>query len=209
MGARVGMAVRVDAGSDGMGDAWAFGQGTLTELCPTVCPPTQTRSTHAHTPCTRVAQDAVPEEHLQEDMMKDIGKGNFTMRILYEQLANIQKMGPVNQVMSMIPGLSNSGLFTQVRAGRRRYLRTCGGGSCQRSVFGSASEIMLMSGHAGDDRSPRVRIVQCCARDKRGMHRKLCLRERVQAHTAMLISPSSYPDWESPSSSSIPPNVRK
>lgn len=58
-------------------------------------------------------QDAVPEEHLQEDMMKDIGKGNFTMRILYEQLANIQKMGPVNQVMSMIPGLANSGIFTQ------------------------------------------------------------------------------------------------
>ena len=47
--------------------------------------------------------------------MDSLSKGNFTMRILYEQLANIQKMGPVGQVMGMIPGLSNSGLFTKVR----------------------------------------------------------------------------------------------
>ena len=47
--------------------------------------------------------------------MKDIAKGNFTLRILYEQLANLQKMGPMGQVMSMIPGLSNSGLFQGVR----------------------------------------------------------------------------------------------
>ena len=46
--------------------------------------------------------------------MDSLSKGNFTMRILYEQLANIQKMGPVGQVMGMIPGLSNSGLFTKV-----------------------------------------------------------------------------------------------
>lgn len=75
---------------------------------------TQAKISRKANACLSV-QDAVPEEHLQEDMMKDIGKGNFTMRILYEQLANIQKMGPVNQVMSMIPGLANSGIFTQVR----------------------------------------------------------------------------------------------
>lgn len=46
--------------------------------------------------------------------MESISKGNFSMRILYEQLANIQKMGPVGQVMSMIPGMSNSDLFNQV-----------------------------------------------------------------------------------------------
>ena len=47
--------------------------------------------------------------------MDTLSKGNFTMRILYEQLANVQKMGSVGQIMSMIPGLSNSGIFDKVR----------------------------------------------------------------------------------------------
>ena len=46
--------------------------------------------------------------------MESLNKGLFTMRILYEQLANVQKMGSVGQIMSMIPGLSNSGLFNKV-----------------------------------------------------------------------------------------------
>ena len=46
--------------------------------------------------------------------MDTLSKGNFTMRILYEQLANVQKMGSVGQIMSMIPGLSNSGIFDKV-----------------------------------------------------------------------------------------------
>lgn len=34
------------------------------------------------------------------------------MRILYDQLANLQKLGPVGQIFGMIPGLSNAqGLF--------------------------------------------------------------------------------------------------
>ena len=56
----------------------------------------------------------MPEDMKQEDVMKEIAKGNFTLRILREQLQNIQKMGPMGQVMSMIPGLSNSGLFSGV-----------------------------------------------------------------------------------------------
>ena len=59
-------------------------------------------------------QDAVPEEDTQQELMETIQKGNFTMRILYEQLGNILKMGPMGQMMSMIPGFSNSGLFTKV-----------------------------------------------------------------------------------------------
>ena len=59
-------------------------------------------------------QDAVPEDQQKEELMESITKGNFSLRILYEQLVNIQKMGPVGQVMSMIPGLSNSNLFSQV-----------------------------------------------------------------------------------------------
>ena len=34
----------------------------------------------------------------KEELMESITKGNFSLRILYEQLANIQKMGPVGQV---------------------------------------------------------------------------------------------------------------
>ena len=81
-------------------------------------------------------QDAVPEEARQEDLMKEIAKGNFTLRILREQLQNIQKMGPMNQVMSMIPGLSNSGLFSGVRifkqscAGMRRVKCECAWQTC-------------------------------------------------------------------------------
>ena len=40
--------------------------------------------------------------------MDSIQKGNFTMRILKDQLQNILKMGPVGQVMGMIPGFANN-----------------------------------------------------------------------------------------------------
>lgn len=43
------------------------------------------------------AQDAVPEED-QPELMDKISKGQFTMRIMYEQFANITKMGPMSQV---------------------------------------------------------------------------------------------------------------
>ena len=69
-----------------------------------------------------LAQEAVPEDAMKEELMDSLSKGNFTMRILYEQLANIQKMGPVGQVMGMIPGLSNSGLFTKVCIWRIRHI---------------------------------------------------------------------------------------
>ncbi|CAL5220975.1 g3083 [Coccomyxa viridis] len=58
-------------------------------------------------------QEAVPDDETKDDIMDSLNKGNFTMRILYEQLANVQKMGSVGQIMSMIPGLSNSGLFSK------------------------------------------------------------------------------------------------
>ena len=61
-----------------------------------------------------VVQEAVPDDDTKEELMDSLNKGNFTMRILYEQLANVQKMGSVGQIMSMIPGLSNSGLFNKV-----------------------------------------------------------------------------------------------
>mmetsp|Transcript_11955 Transcript_11955/g.35795 ORF Transcript_11955/g.35795 Transcript_11955/m.35795 type:complete len:489 (-) Transcript_11955:354-1820(-) len=52
-------------------------------------------------------QDVVPEED-QPEMADMIAKGHFTMRIMYDQFANISKMGSMSQVMSMIPGFSNA-----------------------------------------------------------------------------------------------------
>lgn len=50
-------------------------------------------------------QDVIPEDK-QPELLETISKGNFTLRILYEQFQNILKLGPMGQVMSMIPGFS-------------------------------------------------------------------------------------------------------
>ena len=47
-------------------------------------------------------QDAVPEED-QPELMDKISRGEFTMRIMYEQFANITKMGPMSQVRCSCP----------------------------------------------------------------------------------------------------------
>jgi len=53
-------------------------------------------------------KDALPEEAQQEELLAKITKGEFTLRIMYDQFANIMKMGPMSQVMSMLPGFSNA-----------------------------------------------------------------------------------------------------
>lgn len=53
-------------------------------------------------------KDVIPEEEQQQELLEKITKGEFTLRIMYEQFANIMKMGPMSQVMSMIPGFSNA-----------------------------------------------------------------------------------------------------
>merc|ERR1719197_2235625 len=42
----------------------------------------------------------------QPELLKKISKGKFSLRDLYEQFQNLQKMGPMGQVMQMIPGMS-------------------------------------------------------------------------------------------------------
>jgi hypothetical protein len=42
-------------------------------------------------------QDVIPEDG-QPEMMDKIARGQFTMRIMYEQFQNILKMGPMGQV---------------------------------------------------------------------------------------------------------------
>ena len=41
-------------------------------------------------------QTVIPEED-QPEMIEKIAKGNFTMRIMYEQFQNLTKMGPMSQ----------------------------------------------------------------------------------------------------------------
>merc|ERR1712176_941605 len=42
-----------------------------------------------------------------EDLKKNLQKGRFTLRDMYEQFQNILKMGPFNQIMGMIPGFND------------------------------------------------------------------------------------------------------
>lgn len=50
--------------------------------------------------------DKVNELKLEEneDLMEKLKHGEFTLRDMYEQFTNIMKMGPFNQILSMIPG---------------------------------------------------------------------------------------------------------
>ena len=43
-----------------------------------------------------LGQTVIPEED-QPEMIEKIAKGNFTMRIMYEQFQNLTKMGPMSQ----------------------------------------------------------------------------------------------------------------
>lgn len=53
--------------------------------------------------------DKVNELKLEdnEELMKKLKHGEFTLRDMYEQFQNIMKMGPFSQIMSMIPGLGS------------------------------------------------------------------------------------------------------
>merc|ERR1712183_210754 len=42
-----------------------------------------------------------------EELINKIKHGEFTLRDMYEQFQNILKMGPFNQIMSMIPGFND------------------------------------------------------------------------------------------------------
>ncbi|CAH1790972.1 unnamed protein product [Owenia fusiformis] len=42
-----------------------------------------------------------------EELMKKLRHGQFTLRDMYEQFQNIMKMGPFSQIMGMIPGFSS------------------------------------------------------------------------------------------------------
>lgn len=51
--------------------------------------------------------DKVTELKLEEneELIEKLKHGEFTLRDMYEQFTNIMKMGPINQILNMIPGL--------------------------------------------------------------------------------------------------------
>ena len=44
------------------------------------------------------------------DMQEKLMKGNFNLQDLYDQMKAMKKMGPLNKVMDMIPGLSQANI---------------------------------------------------------------------------------------------------
>jgi len=46
----------------------------------------------------------------QPELMERLGKGKFSLRDMYEQLQYVTKLGPLQQVMSMLPGVNTDNL---------------------------------------------------------------------------------------------------
>eukprot|EP00854_Cymbomonas_tetramitiformis_P017881 gene17881-21290_t len=69
--------------------------------------------------------DVMPEQQ-QEEMMAQLAEGRFPLRIMYEQFNNVLNMGPMGQVMGMLPGFSNAmmgaGKEQQSAANLRKYI---------------------------------------------------------------------------------------
>jgi signal recognition particle subunit SRP54 len=51
-------------------------------------------------------KEAVPNEQKQEELAKRLQEGKFSLRDMYEQFQSMLKMGPLNKVMEMLPGMS-------------------------------------------------------------------------------------------------------
>lgn len=51
-------------------------------------------------------QEAIPADKAPE-LAARLSEGKFTLRDLQEQLQNIMKMGPINKVLEMMPGMNN------------------------------------------------------------------------------------------------------
>lgn len=50
---------------------------------------------------------SVQDGKSQEELMEKLSKGQFTLRDMYNQFQNIMKIGPLNKVMGMLPGVPN------------------------------------------------------------------------------------------------------
>lgn len=60
------------------------------------------------------------------ELLQKMSEGIFTLRDMYEQFQNIMRMGPLSQVLSMIPGLpQDMGQAGQDKAGAERLKKFC------------------------------------------------------------------------------------
>ena len=62
-----------------------------------------------------------------EELINKMKHGKFTLRDMYEQFQNVMKMGPLEQIMGMIPGFSQDFLSKgseQESMGRLKKLMT-------------------------------------------------------------------------------------
>lgn len=50
-------------------------------------------------------KDAMPTADNQAKLRKRLQQGNFTLRDMYEQFQSLLKLGPLNKVLEMIPGM--------------------------------------------------------------------------------------------------------
>ncbi|MCL2032552.1 MAG: signal recognition particle protein Srp54 [Methanomassiliicoccaceae archaeon] len=57
----------------------------------------------------RMAKDEIGDDEVMEQLARNMMSGRFTLSDMYQQMAAVTKMGPLQKVMSMIPGFSNMG----------------------------------------------------------------------------------------------------
>ncbi len=55
----------------------------------------------------QMAKDEIDDEEAMEQLARSMLSGRFTLSDMYQQMAAVSKMGPLQKVMSMIPGMSN------------------------------------------------------------------------------------------------------
>jgi len=55
----------------------------------------------------QMAKDEIDDEAAMEQLARNMMSGRFTLSDMYQQMAAVSKMGPLQKVMSMIPGFSN------------------------------------------------------------------------------------------------------
>ncbi|KAJ2520829.1 Signal recognition particle [Coemansia sp. RSA 1939] len=99
--------------------------------------------------------ETVQDMHLEknEDMMKNLAKGVFTLKDMRDQLENILKMGPLNKIMGMMPGMSPEMMqgFDADESTRRLRSYMC--------IFDSMTEKELVSDGKLFDDEKRLRRV--------------------------------------------------
>jgi signal recognition particle subunit SRP54 len=69
------------------------------------------------------AEETIDREKA-EKTVRGLLKGQFTLEDYREQLAQVRKMGPLQQVLSMIPGLGNMARDVDAEAGEKELKRT-------------------------------------------------------------------------------------